>query len=82
MTRWRWLDFASMGEERKALIGHDAFEWVDLPGNAQAVPSRFVYKWKHNQNDGVAFRVKIRLVAQGFHEADTGTEKAALVASQ
>lgn len=36
--------------------------------------------WKYNQ-DGVAVRAKTRVVVQGFHEADTGVDKAAPVAS-
>ena len=56
-------------------------EWVDTPDDAQLLPSRFLYKWKYNQ-DGVAFRQKSRVVVQGFHEADTGADKAAPVASQ
>ena len=35
----------------------------------------------YNQ-DGVTFRQNSRVVVQGFHEADTGADKAAPVASQ
>ena len=74
-----WI--ASMRDERQSLIDHGVFEWDDPPDDAQLLPSRFLYKWKYNQ-DGVAFRQKSRVVVQGFHEADTGADKAAPVASQ
>ena len=74
---WR----ASMAEERRSLIEHDVFEWVDPPEGIQAIPSRFLYRWKYNQ-DGVACRHKSRVVVRGFHEADTEADKAAPVASQ
>ena len=57
------------------------FEWVDPPQGIQAIPSRFLYRWKYNQ-DGKPCRQKSRVVVQGFHEADTGADKAATVASQ
>ena len=37
---WR----ASMAEERRSLIEHDVFEWVDPPQGIQAIPSRFLYR--------------------------------------
>ena len=70
-----------MAEERTPLIEHDVFEWVDPPQDIQAIPSRFLYRWKYNQ-DGMSCRQKSRVVVQGFHEADTGADKAAPVASQ
>ena len=60
---WR----ASMAEERRSLIEHDVFEWVDPPQGIQAIPSRFLYRWKYNQG-GKPCRQKSRVV-QGFHEA-------------
>ena len=74
---WR----ASMAEERRSLIEHDVFEWVDPPQGIQAIPSRLLYRWKYNQ-DGKSCRQKSRVVAQGFHEAETGADKAAPIASQ
>ena len=74
---WR----ASMAEERRSLTEHDVFEWVDPPQGIQAIPSRFLYGWKYNQ-DGKPCRQKLRVVVQGFHEADTGAHKTAPVASQ
>ena len=40
-----------------------------------------MYRWKCSQ-DGKPCRQKSRVVMQGFHEADIGTDKAAPVASQ
>ena len=74
-----WI--ASMRDERQSLLDRDVFEWVDPPDDAQLLPSRFLNKWKYNQ-DGVAFRQKSRVVVQGYHEADAGADKAAPVASQ
>ena len=73
-----WI--ASMGEKRKSPTDHGVFDWVYPPDDAQLIPSKFLFKWKYNQ-EGVAFRQKTRLVVQGFHEADTGADKAAPVAS-
>lgn len=74
-----WI--VSMGKERKSLIGNDVFDWVYPPKDAQLIPSRYLFKWKYNQ-DGVPFRQKTRVVVQGSHKADTGgTDKAAPVAS-
>ena len=56
------------------------FDWVYPPDDSQPTPPKFLFKWKYNQ-DGVAFRQKTRMVVQGFHEADTGEDKAAPVAS-
>ena len=72
---------ANTAEERRSLIEHDIFEWVDPPQSIQAIPSRFLYRWKYNQ-DGKPCRQKSRVVVQGFHEADTGADKAAPVAFQ
>ena len=72
---------ASMRGERQSLMYHDAFEWFDPHDDAQLLPSRFLHKWKYNQ-DGVAFGQKSRVVVQGFHEADTRADKAAPVAPQ
>ena len=72
---------ASMAEKHRSLIEHDVFEWVDPPEGIQAIPSRFLYRWKCNQ-DGAACRQKSRVVVQGFHEADTEADEAAPVASQ
>ena len=72
---------ASMRGERQSLMYHDAFEWFDPHDDAQLLPSRFLHKWKYNQ-DGVAFGQKSRVVVQGYHEADAGADKAAPVASQ
>ena len=74
---WR----ASMAEERRSLIEHGVFKWVDPPDGIQAIPSRFLCRWKYNQG-GVACRQKSRVVVQNFREADTGADKAAPVASQ
>ena len=74
---WR----ASMAEERRSLTEHDVFEWVDPPQGIQAILSRFLYRWKCSQ-EGKPYRQKSRVVMQGFHEADIGTDKAAPVASQ
>ena len=74
---WR----ACMAEELRSLIEHDVFEWVDPPQGIQAILSRFLYRWKCSQ-DGKPCRQKSRVVMQGFHEADIGTDKAAPVASQ
>ena len=70
-----------MAEERRSLIEHDLFEWVDPPQGIQAIPSRFLYRWKYNQ-DGTPYRQKSRVVVQGFHEDDTGAYKEATEASQ
>ncbi|CAB1108204.1 unnamed protein product [Ectocarpus sp. CCAP 1310/34] len=59
---------------------HDVFDWVDPPEGVPLIPSKFIHKWKYNQ-DGVPIRRKSRVAVQGFHEADTGADKAAPVAS-
>ena len=73
-----WI--ASMEEERKSLTDHDVSDCVYPPDDAQLIPSKFLFKWEYSQ-DGVAYRQKTRVVVQGFHEADTGADKAAPVAS-
>lgn len=74
--RWK----ASMGDEQQSLYDHDVFDWVDAPEGAQLLPSKFHHRWKYDQNN-VPVRPKSRVVVQGFHEADTGADKAAPVAS-
>lgn len=71
---------ASMRDEEASLVEHDVFDWVDPPEGEQLIPSKFMYKWKYNQ-DAEPIRPKSRIVVQGFHEADTGADKAAPVAS-
>ncbi|CAB1111421.1 unnamed protein product [Ectocarpus sp. CCAP 1310/34] len=66
----------SMEEESRSLLDHD----VDPPRDAQIIPSKYIYKWKYNET-GIAVRRKSRIVVQGFHEAETGTDNAAPVAS-
>ncbi|CAB1099484.1 unnamed protein product [Ectocarpus sp. CCAP 1310/34] len=75
-ARWR----ASMNDEEQSLYDHDVFDWVLPPEDAQLLPTRFHYRWKYNQ-EHVPVRPKSRVVVQGFHEADTGADKAAPVAS-
>ena len=60
-----------------SLVEDDVFEWVDPPQDIQVIPSRFLYRWKHNQ-DGTPCRQKSRVAVQGFHKDD----KATPVASQ
>ena len=71
---------ASMADERTPLIEQDVFGWADPLQDLQAIPSRFIERWKYDQ-DGMPCRHKLRMVVQGFHEADTGADKAAPVAS-
>eukprot|EP00903_Cladosiphon_okamuranus_P021851 g20088.t1 len=75
-ARWR----ASMNDEEQSLYDHDVFDWVLPPDDAQLLPTRFHYRWKYNQ-ENVPVRPKSRVVVQGFHEADTGADKAAPVAA-
>ena len=70
-----------MAEEHRPLIEHDVIGAVDPLEGIQAIPSRVLYRWKYNQG-GVACRQKARVLVQGFHEADTGDDKAAPVAYQ
>ncbi|CAB1114301.1 unnamed protein product [Ectocarpus sp. CCAP 1310/34] len=63
----------SMEEENRSLLDHDVYEWVDPPRDAQIIPSKYIYKWKYNEA-GIAVRQKSRIVVQGFHEAEAGTE--------
>ncbi|CAB1098324.1 unnamed protein product [Ectocarpus sp. CCAP 1310/34] len=73
-----WMN--SMEVENRSLLYHDVYEWVDPPRDAQIIPSKYMYKWKYNEA-GIAVRQKSRIVVQGFHEAETGTDNAAPVAS-
>ncbi|CAB1121335.1 unnamed protein product [Ectocarpus sp. CCAP 1310/34] len=74
--RWR----ASMGDEEQSLYDHDVFDWVYVPEGKQLIPSKLLFRWTFNQ-DIIPVRPKTRVVVQGFHEADTGVDKAAPVAS-
>ena len=64
---------ASMAEERKPLIEHDVFGWVNPLQDIQVISSSFLYRWTYNK-DGMPCRQKPRVVVQGFHEADTETD--------
>ena len=74
----RWKE--SMRDEAQSLIDHDVFDWVGPPEGINPIPTKFIHKWKHNQ-DGIPVRPKSPVVLQGFHEADTGADKAAPVVS-
>eukprot|EP00752_Nemacystus_decipiens_P002677 g2503.t1 len=74
--RWR----ASIKDEEQSLYDLEVFEWVTPSGCEQLIPSKLLFRWKYNQ-DNVPVRPKTRVVVQGFHEADTGADKAAPVAS-
>ncbi|CAB1106814.1 unnamed protein product [Ectocarpus sp. CCAP 1310/34] len=74
----RWM--ASMGDEEQSLYDHDVFDWVGVPEGEQLIASKLLFRWKYNQ-DNIPVRPKTRVVVQGFHEADTGVDKAAPVAS-
>ena len=76
-VHWR----ASMAEERTSVVEHDVFEWVDPSQGIQAIPLRFLYRWNYNQEQSPC-RQRSRVAVQGFHEDDTGADKAAPVASQ
>ncbi len=71
----------SMRNENQSLVDLDVYDWVDPPTSAQdqPIPSRYLYKRKYN--NGKLARLKSRIVVQGFHQADTGEDKAAPVAS-
>ena len=70
-----------MESEIKSLEEHDVFEWVDKPSDTQIqiIPSKFIFKWKFDKNRNPV-RQKSRVVVQGFHENDSGADKAAPVA--
>ena len=68
----------SMRDEGRSLVEHDVFDWVDLPEGAQALPAKYLFKVKYNQ-DREPVRLKSRIVVQGFHQADAGEDKAAPV---
>ena len=73
-----WKD--SMRDEARSLIDHDVFDWTDPPEGVTPIPAKFIFKRKFN-HDGVPVRLKSRVVVQGFHEPETGADKAAPVAS-
>ena len=56
------------------------FDWVAPPEGVNPIPTKFIHKWKYNQH-GIPIHPKSRVVVQEFYEADTGANKAALVAS-
>ena len=72
----RWN--GSIRNEAQLLVDHDVFDWVDLPEGVNPFPTKFIHKWKYNQ-DSIPIRPKSRVVVQGFYEADTGADKAAPV---
>ncbi|CAB1110066.1 unnamed protein product [Ectocarpus sp. CCAP 1310/34] len=71
----------SMRNENQSLVDLDVYDWVEPPTSAQdqPIPSRYLYKRKYK--NGELARLKSRVVVQGFHQADTGEDKAAPVAS-
>ena len=69
-----------MRDEAQSLIDHDVFDWVAPPEGVNPIPTKFIHKWKYNQH-GIPIHPKSRVVVQEFYEADTGANKAALVAS-
>ena len=68
-----------MIDEHQSLYDHDVFDWVGAPEGAQLLPAKFHFRWKYNEED-VSVRPKSRVVVEGFHEADTGADKAAPMA--
>ena len=59
----RWKE--SMRDEAQPLIDHDEFDWGAPPESVNPIPTKFIYKWKYNQ-DGIPIRPKSRVVVQGF----------------
>ena len=70
----------SVRDEAHSLIDNDVFDWVAPPEGVNPVPTKFIHKWKYNQ-DSIPIRPKSRVVVQGFYEADTGADKEVPVAS-
>ena len=58
-----------MREESQSLRDHDVFEWVDVP----------LMRKPYHRKDGKPVPQKSRVVAQGFHELDTGPDTSAPV---
>lgn len=71
---------ASVRDEEQSLHDHNVSDWAYPPEGAQRLPFKFHHGRKCNQ-DGVPVRPKSRVMVQGFHEADSGADKAAPVAS-
>ena len=62
-TQWR----AAMAEELQSLLSSNTWDLVSLPVGAKAVPVKWVFKIKRDQNGSVT-RFKARLVVQGFRQ--------------
>ncbi|CAB1096463.1 unnamed protein product [Ectocarpus sp. CCAP 1310/34] len=70
----------SMREENRSLTELDVYDWVKRPADGDILPSRYLYKRKYAA-DGELARLKSRIVVQGFHQEDTGEDKASSVAT-
>ncbi|CAB1113759.1 unnamed protein product [Ectocarpus sp. CCAP 1310/34] len=70
----------SMREENRSLTELDVYDWVKPPADGDILPSRYLYKRKYAA-DGELARLKSRIVVQGFHQEDTGEDKASSVAT-
>ena len=62
-NKWR----AAMDDEFQSLIDQGTWELVDLPPGRKAIPGKWVYKIKYN-NDETIERYKARFVAKGYKQ--------------
>jgi Reverse transcriptase (RNA-dependent DNA polymerase) len=58
---------SAMEDEYRSLVEQKTFEWVTLPGDCHAVPSRWVFVIKRDATGNVE-KYKARVVAKGFRQ--------------